>query len=83
VAGAADDERSVLGAFFHQHLRELATNLGETSHFAVREGGQAFFVAHHTPTGQVVSVAGQTGELARCIAPPTARRCLPTSIWLI
>jgi IclR family acetate operon transcriptional repressor len=56
--------RSVLGTFFHQHLRELATNIGETSHFAVREGGQAFFVAHHTPTGQVVSVAGQTGELA-------------------
>src|SRR5687768_9024417 len=56
--------RSVLGAFFHPHLRDLATKLGETSHFAVREGGQAFFVDHHTPTGQVVSVAGQTGEFA-------------------
>jgi len=56
--------RSVLGTFFHQYLADLATKLGETSHFAVREGGQAFFVDHHTPTGQVVSVAGQTGEFA-------------------
>ena len=56
--------RNVLGMFFHQHLRELATKLGETSHFAVREGAQAFFIDHHTPTGHVVSVAGQTGELA-------------------
>src|SRR4030095_7189789 len=56
--------RSVLGTFFHEYLRDLATKLGETSHFAVREGGQAFFIDHHTPTGQVVSVAGQTGEFA-------------------
>src|SRR5829696_502686 len=56
--------RNVLGTFFHQHLRELATKLGETSHFAVREGAQAFFIDHHTPTGHVVSVAGQTGEFA-------------------
>jgi IclR family transcriptional regulator, acetate operon repressor len=56
--------RSVLGAFFHPHLRDVATRLGETSHFAVREGGQAFFVDHHTPIGQIVSVAGQTGEFA-------------------
>jgi IclR family acetate operon transcriptional repressor len=56
--------RNVLGAFFHQHLRDLATKLGETSHYAVREGGQAFFIDHHTPTGHVVSVAGQTGEFA-------------------
>ena len=56
--------RSVLGTFFHQYLSDLATKLGETSHFAVREGGQAFFVDHHTPTGQIVSVAGQTGEFA-------------------
>ena len=55
---------SVLGAFFHQHLRDLATKLGETSHYAVREGGQVFFIDHHTPTGHVVSVAGQTGEFA-------------------
>jgi len=48
------------------HERETHTRhtLGETSHFAVREGGQAFFIDHQTPTGQVVSVAGQTGEFA-------------------
>src|SRR5678816_2422393 len=47
---------SVLGAFFHQHLRDLATKLGETSHYAVREGGQVFFIDHHTPTGHVLSL---------------------------
>ncbi len=56
--------RSVLATFFHQYLHELTTKVGETSHFAVREGGQAFFIDHHLPTGQVVSVAGQTGEFA-------------------
>jgi IclR family acetate operon transcriptional repressor len=54
--------RSVLGTFFHEHLRELTTRLGETSHLAVREGGQALFIDHHALTGQVVSVSGQTGE---------------------
>ena len=56
--------RNVLATFFHQYLRDLTTKLGETSHFAVREGGQVFFVDHHIPTGQVISVAGQTGEFA-------------------
>jgi DNA-binding IclR family transcriptional regulator len=56
--------RSVLGTFFHPFLQELTTTLGETSHFAVREGDQAFFIDHHLPIGQVVSVAGQTGEFA-------------------
>ena len=56
--------RNVLATFFHQHLRDLATKLGETSHFAVRESGQVFFVDHHTPKNQVISVAGQTGEFA-------------------
>jgi IclR family acetate operon transcriptional repressor len=50
------------GMFSHQYLRELTTKLGETSHFAVLEGSQALFVDHQTPNGQVVSVAGQTGE---------------------
>ena len=27
--------RTVLGTFFHQYLRDLATDLGETSHFAI------------------------------------------------
>jgi DNA-binding IclR family transcriptional regulator len=56
--------RSVLGTFFHQYLRDLTVQVGETSHFAVREGGQVFFIDHHAPTGQVVTVAGQTGEMA-------------------
>jgi IclR family acetate operon transcriptional repressor len=56
--------RSVLGTFFHPILQELTTALGETSHIAVREGDQAFFIDHHLPIGQVVSVAGQTGEFA-------------------
>jgi DNA-binding IclR family transcriptional regulator len=56
--------RNLLGTFFHPYLRELTTTLEETSHFAVLEGGQAFFIDHHTPSGQVVSVSGQTGEFA-------------------
>jgi IclR family acetate operon transcriptional repressor len=56
--------RTVLGTFFHHYLQELTTTLGETSHFAVREGVEAFFTDHQTPIGQVVSVAGQTGEFA-------------------
>jgi len=56
--------RSVLGTFFHHYLQELTATLGETSHFAVREGVELFFIDHQIPTGQVVSVAGQTGEFA-------------------
>jgi IclR family acetate operon transcriptional repressor len=56
--------RNVLAMFFHQFLRDLTATLEETSHFVVLEGRQAFFIDHHTPTGQVVSVAGQTGEFA-------------------
>ena len=56
--------RMGLGTFFHHYLQELTATLGETSHFAVREGVQVFFVDHQTPTGQIVSVAGQTGEYA-------------------
>jgi len=56
--------RTVLGTFFHHYLQELTATLGETSHFAVREGVEVFFIDHHIPIGQVVSVAGQTGEFA-------------------
>jgi IclR family acetate operon transcriptional repressor len=56
--------RTVLGTFFHHYLQDLSATLGETSHFAVREGVEAFFIDHHIPAGQVVSVAGQTGEFA-------------------
>src|SRR5690242_7340677 len=56
--------RTVLGTFFHHYLQELTATVGETSHFAVREGLEVFFIDHQVPTGQVVSVAGQTGEFA-------------------
>ena len=56
--------RTVLGTFFHHYLQELTDTLGETSHFAVLEGIEAFFIDHQIPIGQVVSVAGQTGEFA-------------------
>jgi IclR family acetate operon transcriptional repressor len=56
--------RTVLGTFFHQYLEDLSATLGETSHFAVREGIEVFFIDHHIPAGQIVSVAGQTGEFA-------------------
>jgi IclR family transcriptional regulator, acetate operon repressor len=56
--------RTVLGTFFHHYLQDLSATLGETSHFAVREGVEVFFIDHHIPVGQVVSVAGQTGEFA-------------------
>jgi IclR family acetate operon transcriptional repressor len=54
--------RNLLGTFFHHHLQELTATLGETSHFAVRDGIQVLFIDHQIPAGQVVSVAGQTGE---------------------
>lgn len=54
--------RSVLGTFFHEFLQALGTKLGETTHLAVVEGSQALFIDDHTPTGQVVTVSGQTGE---------------------
>ena len=54
----------MLGTFFHHYLQDLSATLGETSHFAVREGVEVFFIDHHIPAGQVVSVAGQTGEFA-------------------
>ena len=56
--------RTVLGTFFHHYLQELSAAVGETSHFAVREGVEVFFIDHHMPVGQMVSVAGQTGEFA-------------------
>src|SRR5205809_3274184 len=56
--------RTVLGTFFHHFLQDLSATLGETSHFAVREGIEVFFIDHHIPAGQVLSVAGQTGEFA-------------------
>lgn len=55
-------DRPLLGTFFHEHLRALTRQIGETSHIAVREGAQVLFIDHHTPNGHVVTVIGQTGE---------------------
>src|ERR671912_459632 len=68
--------RSGLGTFFHQYLQQLTTKLEETSHFVVREGDQAFFIDHHLPIGQVVSVAGQTGEFAPLHCPAHGKALL-------
>lgn len=46
-----------------EHLRALSMKAGETAHLAVRDGRQALFIDHHVPTGQVLTVSGQTGEL--------------------
>jgi IclR family transcriptional regulator, acetate operon repressor len=52
----------MLITFCHEHLRALAIKTGETTHLAVREGKQAFFVDHYGSTSQIVVVPGQTGE---------------------
>ena len=57
--------RNVLATFFHQHLRELATKLGETSHFAVREGGQVFFVVPSRPGAVATARRSTRGMAAR------------------
>jgi IclR family transcriptional regulator, acetate operon repressor len=46
-----------------EQLRALSVKTGETAHLAVRDGRQALFVDHYVPTGQVLTVSGQTGEL--------------------
>lgn len=45
----------------HEQVKRLADLTGETSHLAVREGRQAFFIDHHAPTKQSLVVPGQTG----------------------
>src|SRR5262245_10059373 len=54
----------MLITFCHEHLKSLAIRTGETTHLAVREGKQAFFVDHYGSTNQIVVVPGQTGEFA-------------------
>lgn len=45
-----------------EHLKHLAFTARETAHLAVREGQRALFI-DHASINQVISVAGQTGEL--------------------
>jgi IclR family acetate operon transcriptional repressor len=56
------DWSKMLITFGHEHLKRLAITTGETTHLAVREGRQAFFVDHYTSMRQVIQVSGQTGE---------------------
>jgi IclR family transcriptional regulator, acetate operon repressor len=56
--------RNVLIAFCREHLRALSSTTAETAHLAVRDGAKALFIDCHVATGQVLTVSGQTGELA-------------------
>jgi DNA-binding IclR family transcriptional regulator len=56
------DWSKMLITFSHEHLRRLASQTGETTHLAVREGKEALFIDHYTTTNQVLAVSGQTGE---------------------
>jgi DNA-binding IclR family transcriptional regulator len=43
-------------------LERTGSKTGETTHLAVREGRQAFFIHPCASTRQIVAVSGQTGE---------------------
>lgn len=45
----------------HENLKQLASQLNETAHLAIREGKHALFVAH-AAANHVIAVSGQTGE---------------------
>jgi DNA-binding IclR family transcriptional regulator len=57
------DWGTMLARVAQEHLRNLARLANETAHLAVREGKQALFIDHAT-ANQVLSVSGQTGEMA-------------------
>jgi len=56
------DWSKTLISFSHDHLKRLALKTGETTHLAVREGNQAFFIDHCASPNQIILVSGQTGE---------------------
>jgi DNA-binding IclR family transcriptional regulator len=56
------DWSNVLITFSHEHLKRLAVRTGETTHLALREGRQAFFVDHYHSSSQIIVISGQTGE---------------------
>jgi IclR family transcriptional regulator, acetate operon repressor len=56
------DWGSTLANVSREHLKKLASAVGETAHLAVREGKRALFIDHAT-VNQTISVSGQTGEL--------------------
>src|SRR5690242_13309968 len=56
------DWSDMLITFSHEHLKKLAARTGETTHLAVKEGRQAFFIDHYSATRQLIMVSGQVGE---------------------
>jgi len=56
------DWSNVLITFSHEHLKRLAVRTGETTHLAMREGRQAFFIDHFHSSRQIIVISGQTGE---------------------
>jgi len=70
------DWGSTLADISRDHLKRLANTLSETAHLAVREGKQALFI-NHAASNQVLSIAGQTGELVPlyCTAHGKALLC--------
>lgn len=57
-----NDWSNMLISFSHEHLKRLAAKTSETTHLAIREGKQAFFIDHCASSNQIVQVTGQTGE---------------------
>lgn len=55
------DWSGMLVAVAHDQVCSLAKALNETTHLAIREGGQALFV-DHAATNHIVAISGQTGE---------------------
>ena len=56
------DWSDMLITFSHEHLKKLAVRTGETTHLAVKEGRQAFFLDHYSASRQLIMVSGQVGE---------------------
>jgi IclR family acetate operon transcriptional repressor len=56
------DWSDVLITSSHEHLKKLAALTGETTHLAIREGKEAFFVDYYSATRQLIMVTGQVGE---------------------
>jgi DNA-binding IclR family transcriptional regulator len=58
------DWHNVLVNFSEDYLRKLAFRTGETTHLAVREGRQVFFLHHYHSGSQVLMVSARTGEFS-------------------
>jgi len=56
------DWSKMLITYSHEHLKRLAVQTRETTHLAVREGKEAFFIDCCAATSQVLAISGQTGE---------------------